>query len=789
MVPPVAAAWAKARGRDLLHPLVCHVLDTAAVAERLWPFMLGPAARNEIEAGLQPLGAVVEWSSVLIGLHDLGKYAPAFQALRADLAASRLGATAEADLRYVQRETGVRRLDTPHGVVTAIELKRLLSSWGALPVVADLLAVAVGGHHGYFPGAQELRQARAALNDHGRSVWEAWREDLVQQVVAARGLPEPSSLPWGEVHLSVASALQLAGLASVSDWIASDVTSFPPVGEVADVARYARESAVLARSAVDRVGFAGWEPPADTGFSTLFPAIGVPRGVQSVVEDVLADRTGPTLLVVEAPTGEGKTKAALQAAAALAKTLGAAGLYVAMPTRATSNQMFDEIAALLADQESTVVPRRNYSGAADIQDVRVVPSGVGEDEMEDGDVAAQDWFVSKRSLLASIGVGTVDQLLKSGIRSGHVFVRLAALGNKIVVIDEVHAYDTYMSGLLDRLLMWLGRTGVSVVMLSATLPAKRRQDLVAAWQSGQMRCLPRELPNPPMVECYPRVTVVGQGTVVVRAADVSEVNRDRTIVLERVSDDEVVDWVLGRVRDGGSVAVVHNLVRRAVWTATELEKRIAALPEDQRPELIMINGQLSSERRRGIEEELRGKFGPGGTRPRAIVVGTQVLEHSLDLDFDAMLSDVAPVDSLIQRAGRLHRHRRGPDRGVPVLGLTGVVEEPGGPRFSQYLHTVYSTWVLLRTWALLRDRAVLALPQQAPALVDAVYGPPAAVPCPAGWEEAWDSAQAVHQSAVEKIEHEARLLHLPMPTAVSQLAELTVRPKDPRRTRRGGRRS
>lgn len=700
---------------------------------------------------------------------------------------SRLGSVASADLRYVQREVGVRRVDTPHGVITAIELKRLLSSWGAEPFVADLLAVAVGGHHGYFPGAQELRQARAAINDHGRAKWEAWREDFVEQVVTARGLPKPRSLPWGDVHLSVASAVQVAGLASVSDWVASDVTRFRPVSDVVDVAGYGRESAVLAHAAVDQVGFEPWVPPANTTFEGMFPDTGVPRGVQSVVEEVLADWAGPALVVVEAPTGEGKTKAALQAAATLVRRLGAAGIYVAMPTRATANQVFDEVAGMLATQGAAVKPRLNYSGAADIHPP-VVPTGVGEDEQDDGDVVARDWFVSKRSLLASVGVGTVDQLLKSGIRSGHVFVRLAAVSNKVVVIDEVHAYDMYMSGLLDRLLMWLGRAGVSVVMLSATLPTTQRQELIAAWQSGLMRCLPRELPSVPQPDVYPRVTVVGAGTAVVRAAEVSEVNQDRNVIIEQVADTEVIDWLLQRVRDGGSVAVVHNLVRRAVATASELEKRIVALPEDERPELIMINGQLPPERRRGIEADLRHKFGPKGTRPRAIVVGTQVLEQSLDLDFDAMLSDVAPVDSLLQRVGRVHRHRRGADRGAPVLGLTGVVDGPGGPDFPAYLRTVYSTWVLLRTWALLRDRRTLALPQQTPILVDAVYGAPDAVACPEGWQRAWGSAHEAHVRAVERNEHEARLLHLPMPTAVTSLAELTVRPKDPSRTRRGRRR-
>jgi CRISPR-associated endonuclease/helicase Cas3 len=233
--------------------------------------------------------------------------------------------------------------------------------------------------------------------------------------------------------------------------------------------------------------------------------------------------------------------------------------------------------------------------------------------------------------------------------------------------------------------------------------------------------------------------------------------------------------------------VVHNLVRRVVATATELRRRIELLPASERPELIVITGQLPSGRRQEIEDELKGKFGPGGTRPRAIVVGTQVLEQSLDLDFDAMLSDMAPVDSLIQRAGRIHRHDRASRRGTPVLGLAGVVDDPAGPRFPQYVHSVYSPMVLMRTWALLRDFDVLRLPGDAPLLVDAVYGPPDAVEYPTGWEDAWQSAAVAHQRNTTKSDHEARVMHVPMPNAVAHLGELTVRPKDPRRTRRGNR--
>jgi CRISPR-associated endonuclease/helicase Cas3 len=414
---------------------------------------------------------------------------------------------------------------------------------------------------------------------------------------------------------------------------------------------------------------------------------------------------------------------------------------------------------------------------------------VGTDDPGDSDVAAQGWFTRKKNLLGVLGVGTVDQALKAAIRSGHMFVRLAALSNKVVVIDEVHAYDTYMSTLLDRLLAWLGRLGVSVVVLSATLPSRRRQDLVAAWQSGLQRCHQTDAPSMPASSAYPRVTRAGSGVPVVRAAEASDLNANRVVRLERVADDGIVEWLLAQAEGGRCVAVVHNLVRRAIATHESLKSRIAELPEGERPRLIAITGQLAVTQRRAVEAELRAGFGPGGSRPRAIVVGTQVLEQSLDLDFDVMLTDLAPIDSMIQRAGRVHRHDRSPARGVPVLAISGVTDGPTGPAFPPYLGHVYAPMVLLRTWALLRGEKELRCPEQVPTLVDAVYGSAQAVHCPSGWEKAWQKAADQLDRALDKHNRDARTVYPPHPEAVTHLSELTARGKSTRRTRRESHRS
>ncbi|MFE0027105.1 CRISPR-associated helicase Cas3' [Amycolatopsis sp. NPDC059021] len=769
-VPVFGAPWGKSAGRTACHPLICHLLDTAAVARILAPVLLGARRWRVLRESCASLRDPLSWVALLCGIHDIGKYSPTFQSLNFPLAVTRLGPWAVGDLTLMRKPAGVSgRVDTPHGLLTAQHVKDLLLSWGATRETAIAVAVALGGHHGHFPASSSVAQARSERNAHGEVVWARRRTELVGEVVRLLGLHDPRSLPWHEIRLSLDALTGLAALATVSDWIASDEAVFPPPEEDFDLTVYAKDTQVRAEAAVARLGMTHWRPPARTTFAALFP--GPPFPVQAVVERATEGISGPVMLLVEAPTGEGKSKAALQAAATMVRRLGMAGVYVAMPTQATSNQMRAVIEAMLAELGDETPVHLAHSGARDHLVTR--PSDVGHDDPRD--VAAQAWFTRKRNLLATLDSGTVDQALKGAIRSGHVFVRLAALANKVVVFDEVHAYDVYMSTLLERLLMWLGALGTPVVLLSATLPAKRRHDLLAAWQAGIRGRHPREIADTPSTP-YPAVIIADSENVAAHAADVSPVNKDRVIHFGHVADADVVDWLLAHAMRDRCVVVIHNLVRRAVATYDALEQRIALLPEDERPALIAVNGTLPAGQRQSVEERLRDYFGPGGNRPRrAIVVGTQVLEQSLDLDFDGMLSDLAPIDAMIQRAGRVHRHRRDVSRGPRVLAVTGVADTPSGPVFPRYLRAVYAPIVLMRTWALLKDSTRIESPVDIPGLVDRVYGE--RVECPSGWETMWHQESENFKDLTAKDRKAAQTRYLPLPYAVEDLSELTERPK------------
>jgi CRISPR-associated endonuclease/helicase Cas3 len=462
--------------------------------------------------------------------------------------------------------------------------------------------------------------------------------------------------------------------------------------------------------------------------------------------------------------------------------------------RATSNQVYDEFSEL-ADGSAQVHLIHSTADdylaavAARARAADPYPSEVGVDEPDDQDGYVREWFIRAKSLLVPLGVGTVDQLLKAVIRSRHGFVRLAGLSGKVVILDEIHAYDTYMSTLIDRLLEWLGYLGVPVILLSATLPSSRRHGLVVAWQAGARRRHPTEISPPPISVEYPRITYVdaaGEPACVPAAA--CELNKDRSVRLLRLGDDQVVERALewaARSPDA-SVAVIHNLVGRAKDTFQQLQDAVQALPRDERPQLGLVHGQLGARQRQEVEERLRTAFRPEGIRVRAIVVGTQVLEQSLDLDFDAMITDLAPIDSLIQRFGRLHRHRRDADRGELVAAVIGVEDHASGPTFPRYTTTVYARMVLLKTWAVLRDREFLRCPEEVPVLVDQVYDSSEGIACPAGWETQWQEAGV--RLARDRDEHakQAEERYLPPPGGSIWLHELTSRSHSPNETRRRG---
>jgi CRISPR-associated endonuclease/helicase Cas3 len=381
---------------------------------------------------------------------------------------------------------------------------------------------------------------------------------------------------------------------------------------------------------------------------------------------------------------------------------------------------------------------REYSDRA------FVPQGVyGHDECgaHGTSVVAAEWFTHrKRGLLAPFGVGTVDQALLAVLQTRHVFVRLFGLAHKVVIIDEVHAYDAYMSKLLERLLEWLAALGSPVVLLSATLPDQRRKALLQAYRHGLQSPL-SEAQEVSLKASYPRITWADATACGAQQIAVSA-QAERTLMIEwldgRLPLNEADGYTLGEklrvaLRQGGCTAVICNTVNRAQQVYLALKLYFAAA------ELDLLHARFLFRDRSEREKNALVNFGKEGetirfdegearkvSRPhRKVLVATQVIEQSLDLDFDLMVTDLAPVDLILQRSGRLHRHERMRFESLsqPTLWICQPEEVSDDvPAFDRGTEAVYDAHILLRSWLVLHARETISIPGAIEELIESVYG-------------------------------------------------------------------
>jgi len=681
-----------------------------------------------------------QWLSFWASLHDIGKATPVFQ---------RMARKTHPDILRELKNSGLslqvsseRRFR--HDVLGKAVLQRLKKQCN-LSEFADFLTLnwitATCGHHGVFPGASQ----KPTVHEIGDKTWLDAQRSLVEHLAELWHIADMAPLqpPTPETQ---AVFMAIAGIISVADWIASCETFFPYAGREVVLSEYLKR---LPQKAVNSLKRSGWlDSPGEHETQDFHDIFGfTPNILQETALRLEADLKSPSLIVIEAPTGTGKTEAAFAVEQKLLHHFGHRGVYFALPTQATSNQMFNRFIEFLrksapAGQFNVHLLHSQAMLCPEPKFEAIQPSAVSSDD-DANNVIAEEWFAtSKRSLLAPFGVGTIDQGLLSILQTRHFFVRLFGLAGKIVILDEVHAYDTYTSSLLEHMLRWLGRMGCSVILLSATLPKAKRKSLVEAFRGREL-----SLPNYP----YPRITVVAEKYAKVRHFQVDD---SRTIRLSTVSISP--GGLAGAVRktltDGGCCACICNTVRRA----QELYQSIRETSTGQECELFLLHSQFPFGQRQRIENTVVEKFGKRGWRDgrpqRAVLVATQIIEQSLDLDFDLMVSDLAPVDLLLQRLGRLHRHRqvdgeatwRPQSLAEPQLWLAQSVP-PGdeAPTFGVD-EQIYERYLLLKTYLCLirTGRKEIALPADVEGLIEEVYGTEDVANLPFTWREALEEAKA-----------------------------------------------
>lgn len=602
------------------------------------------------------------------------------------------------------------------------------------------------------------RKASKFNSDNAKNkAWQSVQFELIDYVRTLAHLSEEDLDRLRDLHmedklaslLSTESQSLIIGLVIMSDWIASNTVYFPliPARPYDCDEDSPRGSALLRECALVRTA-EGLQGRADRAWMKLdmppswkendipqtdgelfserfrFPENAQPRPVQAAATEIARTVNEPGIMIIEAPMGEGKTEAALAAAEILAHRAKRGGVCVALPTMATTDAMFERVNAwvnrLGQDGESSANERtmflahgkawlnKTYADMMRANRFQDIGMDLGKGEAGSGDssvnatqqAVVNDWFSGrKRGVLANFLVCTVDQVLMAALRMKHVMLRQLGLANKVVIIDECHAYDAYMQQYLQRALEILGGCHAPVILLSATLPDGLRNSLVSAYRQGSMHLCKSPMDDLPVMDrdAYPVVTYTDGVTVQSRTAKPSG---RKTTVECSVIDDEVsatASTLQECLADGGCAGIICDTVGRAQSMYETLKKVFGA------EHVTLSHSRFVDCDRMDNEAGLRQKLGPKATRANGerpekyIVVGTQVLEQSLDIDFDVLVTDIAPIDLVMQRLGRVHRHHRGngecdrPERlRVARCYIRGIDRwDETGPVFPKGLTTVY----------------------------------------------------------------------------------------------------
>jgi CRISPR-associated endonuclease/helicase Cas3 len=639
-------------------PLVDHCTDVAICFGRLCRCN---AIRRALEfaSGRALYVEDIERLSIIIFLHDIGKASSSFQSKRWQGGERPIfwpfpsGHGAQA-IYLLQNDDALARL------VDALPIDEMIS-WGEDGLIPLLFASI--SHHG-----RPLLEESEAVLRVGRKDWSAVKDanghihydplPVIEELTQRAKALFPNA--FGEVHQALPAAPEfahlVAGVIQFADWLGSDTRHFP----IRIEEDRAKSAVTYAEAAVTTLGMETdhWRNSLVNSQSTFQHVFKVPA--PHPIQAEMAEELGP-LIILESETGSGKTEAALWRFVHLFRTGQVDSLYFALPTRVSAKQVYDRVRKAVKrlwpeNPPLTVRALPGYAAADGEEPIMLPDFEVQWNDNPDDDKAMQRWAAEapKRFLAAPIAVGTVDQALLGILKVKHAHMRFALLSRSLLVVDEVHASDAYMTVLLEKLLYAHLGNGGHALLLSATLGSSARCRYLAPGRST--------VQPPPFdeaaVAAYPAIS--DQNGLHPMAAT----GRSKTVswsLHDCIDNPEAIaDLVTQAARDGAKVLVVRNTVGAAMELFRVIENRPEATDL-----LFHVNGLATLHHSRfsrqdrplldaAIETEL-GKQRPPGPR---ILIGTQTLEQSLDIDADLLITDLCPMDVLLQRIGRLHRHRR-----------------------------------------------------------------------------------------------------------------------------------
>ncbi|MCD4556946.1 CRISPR-associated helicase Cas3' [Schaalia sp. lx-100] len=822
------ALWAKTARDDDSSAwlnLPQHLMDTADVAGILWDEWLPASTRHTISQLCclteEQTRKLLRW---MAGTHDIGKATKFFQGQLEQRGKPEQHIFAE---RVRAAGLSLDKYDKHQKVLHSVASYLILGDWlferyGAPRGTIDSLVYPAQAHHGTTSDIDSniisllSRDVREGEHEHEWiEIWDELCEFMTEYTQAHDVL---QCIFDEKCKLRVEAQMQMTGLIICADWMASNADIFPLIGGAEPCSQSVRVREGYQALALTRP----WEAQApqleelDTYLRKAFswPNTAQARPVQRATASVCEQMQAPGLLIVEAPTGEGKTEAALVAAEICAARWNLGGIFLGAPTMSTSNMLFarikrwaqrrtsvsDQVLSMfLAHSKAALNNEYEELPRLYISDDESVEERIGEN------IVASQWLSGrKKGILANFVVGTVDQLLFMALRAKHVMLRHLGFAGKVVIIDEVHAYDAYMSQYLERALTWLARYRVPVILLSATLPIGVKRRLVTAYATG---CGNKSLIPLSLSKAYPLITAFSSQEFMEKTVEVPEKevkDRSAKIKVSFIADEiaELIQQVLKvTAEDGGCVLVLCNTVTRAQETYMAFRDALVADSRRHEDEVCLLHARFAAIDRLEAEEKLMTELGAkahrsprqeshdlpingadsGEVRPRSrILIATQVAEQSLDIDVDLLVTDFAPIDLFLQRVGRLHRHKRNAeDRPaqlqVPQVWIRALKEpkikdlsakHPKSDFFDRASLYLYDEYTMMRSYHVLlkhlsRTGGILSRPDDIPELVHATYGSEFPCPCGEGWSEQWAELKTESEKQQERSRMRAKTFAIP----------------------------
>ena len=710
----LARDWPGKKSGSNEHPAIWHMLDVASCAEQL---IRGHNAFAEYPK--DQCRAFV----VLAALHDIGKISASFRDL------------VRHDRQGQYRHWKLSDLLLTHTLDPIIE-----HAFGGSRHARCELYAAVSGHHGgpeRTNDRREIQKRRRCIGSDAEQAAKNWLMLLLDLFPdgSLEGLDQPAARKISWI---------LSGLTVTSDWVASNVDWFPPSTAQIRLHDYHSQSREQAKEAITKAGLNHTAIStvqgacALTGLSDLHP-------MQQAVEEIsLPD--GPVLALIEDATGSGKTESALIMAHRLMSAGHARGLFFALPTMATADAMFGRMVNAVSRLFDGSAPSVSLSHGRAGLNTRFRELTGADDDLSP-EAGCTRWLADdrRRSMLAEVGVGTIDQALMGILPTRFSTLRLFGLTDRVLVVDEAHAYDPYMQRQLETLLHMQAMNGGSAIVMTATLPLGMRKAYVDAYKVGLGHS-----PEPMTTPAYPSLTMVSTET---KTRPVKPVpSACRTITIKQVESREaVIEYLLEGARAGAACLWVRNAVDQAIEAVEWLRK--------QDCHAQILHARFAYGDRLRHEDSTMRRYGRNGmNREGHVLVATQVIEASLDLDFDVMVTDLAPIGSLIQRAGRLWRHMDSrPACYRPVKGplLAVLSPEPDkveddcwlNPLLGGGAHVYRHDHLWLTARALFRA-GIIEVPAGLRTLIEAVHGPDAEeIPAPLEWKLQEAEGTALAESA------------------------------------------